>query len=373
MTASPVLGVLGGGQLGRMLSVAASRLGVRTRVLDESPDAPSGDVAELHVGRFDDERALARFAQGLSVATYEFENIPIGPVRTLASMVDVRPGVRALEVAQDRVHEREMARSVRVPTPRDATVSREEELPPALASVGLPAILKTRRMGYDGKGQVVIAGMDDLQRGRELLARSGCLLDKMMRFTREVSIIGARSMTGEIAFYPLCENVHEGGILRVTRAPAAAPAIVRVAAERHLRAVAEALDYVGVLTLELFDMGEGAEPRLLLNEIAPRVHNSGHWTIEGAHCDQFENHVRAVMGMPLGDATARGCSAMVNLIGALPEAGALLRVRGGRVHLYGKQARPGRKLGHVTLTDEDPSRLDARVEELVRLVRPSWC
>ncbi|MDX9912788.1 MAG: 5-(carboxyamino)imidazole ribonucleotide synthase [Phycisphaerales bacterium] len=373
MTASPVLGVLGGGQLGRMLAVAASRLGVRTRVLDGSPDAPAGDVAELHVGRFDDERALARFAEGLSVATYEFENIPSGPVRALAEMVDVRPGVRALEIAQDRVDERELARSVRVPTPRDAAVDGAEGLDGAIGEVGLPAILKTRRMGYDGKGQVVISGAEDVARAGELLKHGGCLLDRKVGFARELSIIGARSMSGEIAFYPLCENVHEGGILRVTRAPAEAPAIVRVAAERHLRAVAEALGYVGVLTLELFDMGEGAEPRLLLNEIAPRVHNSGHWTIEGAHCDQFESHVRAVMGMALGDTGSRGHSAMVNLIGSLPDAGALLRVRGGRVHLYGKEARPGRKLGHVTLTDEDPKRLDARVDELLRLVRPSWC
>ena len=313
---------IGGGQLGRMLGLAGIPLGLNFRFLDPSPDAPAGAVGELLVAAYDDDLALRRLASGADVVTYEFENVPAAAARGVGTI----PDARALAPTQDRLEEKELFRRLGIPTP-------EFRFPP------LPALAKTRRLGYDGKGQRLLSSLEDL--GEDEIA------EEVVRFRRELSIIAVRSRTGETAFYPLVENVHRDGILRLSRAPAAdAPdAEARDYASRLL----DALGYVGVLALELFELEDG---RLLANEVAPRVHNSGHWTIEGARTSQFENHLRAILGLPLGSTDTPEPVAMVNLIGELPPLERLLRIPGAHVHLYGKAPREGRKLGHVTLVGE---------------------
>jgi 5-(carboxyamino)imidazole ribonucleotide synthase len=319
---------IGGGQLGRMLGLAGIPLGLDFRFLDPSPDAPARAVGELVVGAYDDEDALRRLADGADVVTYEFENVPAAAARSVGAL----PDARALDATQDRLEEKRLLRALGIPTP-------EFESPPT------PALAKTRRLGYDGKGQRLITSLDEL--ATEEIA------EEIVSFRRELSILAVRSSTGETGFYPLVENTHRDGILRLSRAPAlGAPADD---AREYARRLLDELDYVGVLALELF---EGDDGRLLANEIAPRVHNSGHWTIEGARTSQFENHLRAILGLPLGPTDAPEPVAMVNLIGEVPSLERLLRIPGAHVHLYGKEPRPGRKLGHVTLVGEGVAALD---------------
>ena len=319
---------IGGGQLGRMLGLAGIPLGLEFRFLDPSPDAPARAVGELVVGAFDDELALRRLADGADVVTYEFENVPAAAARAVGAL----PDARALDATQDRLEEKRLLRRLGIPTP-------EFESPP------MPALAKTRRLGYDGKGQRLIASLDDLA-GNEIA-------EEVVSFRRELSILAVRGTTGETAFYPLVENTHRDGILRLSRAPAVGAADDE--ARDYAGRLLDELGYAGVIALELFETDDGG---LLANEVAPRVHNSGHWTIEGARTSQFENHLRAILGLPLGPTDAPEPVAMVNLIGEVPPLELLLRNPGAHVHLYGKAPRPGRKLGHVTLVGEAVEALD---------------
>jgi 5-(carboxyamino)imidazole ribonucleotide synthase len=359
------VGVLGGGQLGWMLARAGDPLGLRCRFLDPSPDAPAGRAGELVVGAYDDPASLDSLADGVSAVTYEFENVPVASAARLAGRARVLPPPRALEVSQDRVTEKRFLESVGAPVAAWRPVASLAELTRAVAELGCPAVLKTRRLGYDGKGQHVIEASTDVEPAWARLGGAALVLESFVRFDRELSIVAVRGQDGEIACYPLVENLHRAGILRRTLAPAEdAPPALQARAEAHVRRALETLDYVGVLAIELFQVGD----ELLANEMAPRVHNSGHWTIEGAATSQFENHMRAVAGLPLGSTAPRGASAMLNLIGALPETASVLRIPGAHLHLYGKAPRPGRKIGHVTLVADSAGeleRLRARVEPLI--------
>ena len=342
-----LVGILGGGQLGRMLALAGLPLGLRFRFLDPNPAAPAAAAGELIVGGFDDVAALDRFADGLDVATYEFENVPVESARRLASRVRVVPPPTALEAAQDRLIEKTFFEEAGLPTAPFMDVPDEAALAHAAARIGFPAVLKTRRLGYDGKGQAVVRDRAALETAWRAMAPQPMILERFIPFERELSIVAVRGAGGSCAFYPLAENVHAGGILRESRAPA--PALtddVQEHAETRARAVMERLDYTGVLAIEFFQH----HGLLLANEFAPRVHNTGHWTIDGAFTSQFENHLRAILGLPLGPVTARCHAVMLNLIGSAPAAEAILRAApGARVHLYDKAPRPGRKIGHVTL------------------------
>jgi 5-(carboxyamino)imidazole ribonucleotide synthase len=365
------IGILGGGQLGYMLALAGYPLGLRFRFLDPSPEAPVGRIAHRVTAEFTDEQALEKFAHGLEVATYEFENVPVQAARFLAERVPVYPAPAALEQAQDRRREKHLFQRLGIPTTDFAEISKPEEFDAALKRVGLPAVLKTCRLGYDGKGQWLLRTADDVVRARAELPNAPLILEKFVAFTRELSILGVRSRTGETVFYPLVENHHGGGILRLSLAPAPqlAPGLQQTA-EEATRRILEALDYAGVICLELFQVGE----KLLANEIAPRVHNSGHWSIEGAATSQFENHLRAILGMPLGSTATVGYSAMVNLIGELPEAAEVLRAPNTHLHLYGKSPRPGRKLGHVTVRVDKFEKLQQRLAGLPAFFqRPEYC
>ena len=315
------VGVIGGGQLGRMLALAGIPLGLSFRFLDPSADAPAAEVGELLVGEYDDQDLLDRLADGAAAVTYEFENVPVAA----AARVGALPAPAALEASQDRLVEKQLFRRLGIPTPKLNDEVDE-----------FPAILKTRRLGYDGKGQRVVEQWDRPDAGN--------VLEERVPFDRELSLLAVRGADGDTCFYPLVENVHEDGILRTSRAPALdAP---QADAEEYATRLLDELGYVGVLALELFDVGG----RLLANEFAPRVHNTGHWTIEGAATSQFESHLRAVLGLPLGPTESRP-AAMFNLIGAVPPAANVLAVPGAHLHLYGKEPRPGRKLGHITLVE----------------------
>jgi 5-(carboxyamino)imidazole ribonucleotide synthase len=315
-------------------------------------------VGDLVVGALGDEAALARVADGADVVTYEWEGVPAAAARFLAQTVPVHPGERSLEVSQDRLVEKDTFRSLGVSTPEYRAVSSRTELDAAAHELGLPAMLKTRRGGYDGKGQAVLRTFDDLDAAWAQLGADPLILEAFVPFDRELSIVAARGLDGAIVSWPVVENQHRDGILRVTRAPApgVSPGVEREA-KRIATALLTELEHVGVLAVELFEV-DGA---LLANELAPRVHNSGHWTIEGAATSQFENHVRAVLGLPLGDPSARGVSAMVNCIGTMPEPAAVLAVPGAHLHDYGKAPRAGRKLGHVTVVADTITELDTRL------------
>jgi 5-(carboxyamino)imidazole ribonucleotide synthase len=336
LQALTTVGCIGGGQLGRMLALAGVPLGLSFRFLDPAPDACAAEVGELVVAAYEDPDGLDRLASGAAVVTFEFENVPVAA----AERVGAVPGARSLEEGQDRVREKELFRSLGIPTPRFGT----------LADAGVPALVKTRRLGYDGKGQRLVDDPD-------AMLDDGEVAEELVSFERELSIVGVRTASGETCFWPVGENVHREGILRVTRAPAAdAP---QAEAEAICAAVMEALGHVGVLAVELFDVGGS----LLANEFAPRVHNTAHWTIDGAETSQFENHLRAILGLPLGGTAARAPCVMANLVGAVPSLEELLALPGAHVHLYDKEPRPGRKVGHVTLVDPD----ETTVERLVAL------
>lgn len=364
-----LIGVLGGGQLGRMMALAGYPLGLRFRFLDPSPEAPAGQVGELVVGSFEVEQDLERFARGVDMVTYEFENVPASAAAWLAARVPVYPPPGALDAAQDRVREKSLFERVGIPTPAFAPVASESELREAVERIGVPAVLKTRRGGYDGKGQFVLRAAGDAAEAWRSLgaAAHGLVLESFVPFEREVSVLAVRGRGGEAAFYPLVQNEHAGGILRRSIAPAPRSGSLRAEAESYVGRLMDELGYVGVLTVEFFVQGG----RLLANEMAPRVHNSGHWTIEGAATSQFENHVRAIAGWPLGSTEAVGCSAMINLIGCAPEPSPLLAMPGVRFHWYGKEPRPGRKVGHITVRGGDEATLMARVAAVEEaLARP---
>jgi 5-(carboxyamino)imidazole ribonucleotide synthase len=357
----PVLGVLGGGQLARMLALAAAPLGVKTLAVDSSADACAGQVAPLVVADWTDYAALEAFAARVDVVTFDFENVPAETAHWLAERVAVFPAPQALAVAQDRLAEKTLFRECGLPTPDFMTVDTREQLDQALATVGAPAILKTRRLGYDGKGQFRLRKPADADAAWAALgaqaSKHGLILEAFVPFERELSVLAVRGREGDFRTWPLTRNWHVDGVLSMSLAPAPDIALLQPRATELARTLAERLGYVGVFALELF-VKDG---ELLGNEMAPRVHNSGHWTIEGAHTSQFENHVRAVLGLPLGDTGARGMSAMFNWIGELPDTSAVLQAVDAHWHDYGKQARPGRKVGHATVCAPDAGQLAARL------------
>ena len=356
------IGILGAGQLGRMLALAGLPLGLHFRFFDPTPDGPAAELAAQVAAPYDDRDALARFAADCDVITYEFENVPVETAEFLAQFAPVYPPPDALRAAQDRLTEKRVLLGLGIPTPLFDAVGSLVELKDTAERFGLPAVLKTRRMGYDGKGQFVLKNDSDIRAAWQAAQNQSLILEGFVPFERELSLIAVRSVSGATAFYPLLENQHRDGILRQTLLPA--PDVspdLQAEAEDHLRRLLEALNYVGVLTVEFFEVNG----RLVANEMAPRVHNSGHGTIEGAETSQFENHLRAICGLPLGATNVRGVSAMLNLIGALPDTNAVLHIPGAHLHLYGKSPRPGRKLGHITLRADSR---DALAEPLAQIL-----
>lgn len=351
------VGILGGGQLARMLALSGAPLGLRFRVLDTVADACAGQFAPLIVGDYRDEAALTEFASQVDVATFDFENVPAESAQWLSARIPVFPNPRALGIAQDRLAEKTLFRELGIPVPDFADVPDRAALDAAVAAIGTPCILKTRRLGYDGKGQFRIKTPGDVEAAWDALgaqaATVGLILEGFVPFERELSVVAVRGRDGEFRAWPLTENWHVDGVLSASLAPARVDADMAERAYAHARALADALDYVGVFALELF-CRDGV---LLANELAPRVHNSGHWTIEGSETSQFQNHLRAVLGLPLGDTRMVGHACMLNWIGTMPDANGVLREAGGHWHDYGKEPRAGRKVGHATLRAETPSEL----------------
>ncbi len=365
------VGILGGGQLARMLAMAAVPLGVRVLVLDTSGDACAGEVATLIEADYTDEAALAEFADLVDVVTFDFENVPASSAEWLAQRVPVFPNPGALATVQDRLSEKTLFTDLGLSTPAFAAVDTREDLDAAVARIGLPAVLKTRRLGYDGKGQARLRDIADLDLAWQSLGagRVPLILEAFVPFQRELSVVAVRSRDGELRTWPLTRNWHENGILSLSVSPIPVDDDLAEQATQFARRVADRLDYVGVFALELFEH----DGRLLGNEMAPRVHNSGHWTIEGAQTSQFENHLRAVLGLPLGDTAGRGASAMLNFIGELPDVATALAIPGLHWHDYGKQPREGRKVGHATLSAQQMQVLHERlVEAATALSHPAW-
>lgn len=356
------VGILGGGQLARMMALAGAPLGLRFLVRDTVADACAGQFAPMVVGDYTDQDALEEFASRIDVATFDFENVPAESAQWLTARVPVFPNPRALATAQDRLAEKTLFRELGIPVPPFAAIDTREQLQAAVAELGTPCILKTRRLGYDGKGQFRIKSPGDVDAAWDALgaqaAKVGLILEGFVAFQRELSVVAVRGRDGEFRAWPLTENWHVDGVLSASLAPAPVEDALRDTALAHARKLAEALDYVGVFALELFCR----DGDLLANEMAPRVHNSGHWSIEGSETSQFQNHLRAVLGMPLGDTRMVGHACMLNWIGAMPDADAVLREAGGHWHDYGKSPRAGRKVGHATL------RADSR-QELAEALR----
>lgn len=394
------IGILGGGQLGRMLALAGHNLALRTRCFDTAADAVAGHVTQLHVDDFDNPARLDEFLDGLSAVTYEFENVPVALAERINQRIPCYPPPAALAAAQDRVTEKSLFRQLGIPTAGFAAVDSLEQLQAAVADLGLPAVLKTRRLGYDGKGQFVLRDESDIAKAWSALASNSSapsggvgggsatpggvsdadvavppanlILEQFVPFTRELSIIAVRSTKGEFRSWPIIENTHSAGILRTSIAPAPnAPAQITEQATSAIHAVMDHLKYVGVLAIEFFQLGN----TLVANEMAPRVHNSGHWTMDGSTTCQFENHLRAVAGLPLGDCSMRDAapsatSVMLNIIGRMPPREKLLAAANGRakLHDYGKEPRPGRKLAHVNFNAPSPRDLNIAIGELRAII-----
>ncbi len=345
------IGILGGGQLGRMLAMAAARLGLRCRVFSPDPDSPAFDVVmDATCAEYADVEALELFAGDVDVITYEFENVPAASAMILAARRPVLPNRKILETTQDRLAEKDFVRQLGIGTADYADVSSAAALRAAIAKIGLPAVLKTRRFGYDGKGQAIIRQGDDPDRIWEDLATKSAILEAFIPFEREISVIAARNAEGQVECFDVTENEHADHILKTSRVPAAISEPLAAQARGVAEKIATALNYVGVLAVELFVVPGDGGPKILVNEIAPRVHNSGHWTLDGASISQFEQHIRAIAGWPLGKPVRHGAVTMTNLIGdEIKGYEQWLTVPGATVHLYGKGApRPGRKMGHVT-------------------------
>ncbi len=356
------VGILGGGQLARMLALSGAPLGLRFLVMDTSDDACAGQFAPLLVGDYRDEDALQRFAAQVDVATFDFENVPADSARLLASRIPVFPNPDALAVTQDRLAEKTLFGALDIPVADFVDVDTRAALDAAVTRLGTPCILKTRRLGYDGKGQFRIKSPADVDAAWDALGAQaqhvGLILEAFVAFERELSVVAVRGRDGEFRAWPLTENWHIDGVLSASLAPAyVAPALAQTAIA-YADAIATRLDYVGVFALELFCR----DGELVANELAPRVHNSGHWTIEGAETSQFQNHLRAVLGLPLGDTAVRGVACMLNWIGEMPDATSLLETPGGHWHDYGKSVRDGRKVGHATLRADDAATLSSRLQ-----------
>lgn len=344
------IGVLGAGQLGRMLALAGYPLGLRFRFLDPASDSSASLLAEQITADYADTSALEKFANGLDVITYEFENVPVDTVRYLEKFVPVYPPAIALEKAQDRFIEKSFFCELRIPTPKFSNGFGNGQTD----GIGFPAVLKTRRMGYDGKGQSIVHSQTELDAEKT----DDSILEEFISFDREVSIIGVRNKSGEIKFYPLIENHHHEGILRLSIVDGDVSSELQKQAEEYAKLVMNKLNYVGVLTIEFFEK----DGQLLANEMAPRVHNSGHWSIEGAVTSQFENHVRAVTDAPLGSTSPLGACGMVNLVGTVPDVEFILNIEGAHLHLYDKAPRAKRKLGHITFVEKDMETLQKKID-----------
>ncbi|MCP5426220.1 MAG: 5-(carboxyamino)imidazole ribonucleotide synthase [Gammaproteobacteria bacterium] len=355
------VGIVGGGQLARMLALAAYPLGLRCTVLDPAPDACAGQVAELLQGAYDDPACLSQLAQRVDRVTFDFENVPASTARALVRHIPVFPPPLALEIAQDRLAEKNLFRELGIATPPFSAVDTLAELQAAADTTGLPAILKTRRFGYDGKGQRLLKAAADITPAWDDLAGDiPLILEGFVPFEQEVSILALQDAQGHTAFYPLVRNIHRQGVLRWSHAPCQDSGLQEQARDYATR-VLQRLDYIGLLAIEFFVVNG----RLLANEMAPRVHNSGHWTIEGAATSQFENHLRAGFGFPLGSTDTIGCSAMVNCLGEMADRPTVLAVADAHYHDYGKPPRPGRKVGHFTLRASDPLTLNQRLASLL--------
>jgi len=352
------VGIIGAGQLGQMLGLAGKHLGLEFTFLDPAPEPPAGITGRVIALPFDSDAGLEQLASDVDVITYEFENVPVESIEKVADRVTVYPSPAALMHAQDRLREKMLFESLGIPVVPYAAVDSPNDLREAAKSLGLPLVLKTRRLGYDGKGQEVVHTESDISSAYTVLQGKALIAEQWLAFDREVSAIGARNVDGEFAVYPITENRHSDGILRTSRAPDEACNIGDLA-RQYLTALLDRLDYVGVLALEFFVQGD----RLFANEFAPRVHNSGHWTIEGAATSQFENHLRSILNMPLGDTRAVGHAGMINLIGSMPVAWA----EGGRrsLHDYGKEPRPGRKLGHITVLADSARERDEELDKIL--------
>ena len=355
------IGILGAGQLARMIALAGFPLGLEFIFLDPAIDSCANRLGEHLHGDYSDPVLLAELAERADVVTYEFENVPAQVANFLADHTKVYPPAKALEVAQDRWVEKNFFQGLGIPTAKFAVVDCFDDLEKAMTTLGYPAILKTRTQGYDGKGQSVLKSAADLQPAWDLVQGLPAIVEAFVPFIREVSIIAARSVSGAVVFYPLSENLHKGGILRIAESRANDP--MQVQAEDYIARLLNALDYVGVLALELFEV----EGQLIANEFAPRVHNSGHWTIEGAETSQFENHLRAILDLPLGSTAAVGKAAMVNFIGGLPEPNDVLAIENAHLHLYGKSPRKGRKVAHVTVRAEQAGQFEQSLRQLAQL------
>ncbi|MGB5689439.1 MAG: 5-(carboxyamino)imidazole ribonucleotide synthase [Woeseiaceae bacterium] len=355
------IGIIGAGQLGQMLGHAARDLGVECRFLDPADSPPAADCGEVIQRSFDDAEALAELAATCDVITYEFENVPVEALQKIDSDVPVFPPANALRHAQDRLAEKRLFEQLEIPLPGYRTIDSRADMAAAVDALGLPVVIKTRRLGYDGKGQFVIKDRNAIDAAWKELGGTALIAEQWVAFDYEVSCIGVRNRDGDIAIYPLSHNIHEGGILRTSRSPVEIPALTEKA-EGYMRRMLGHLDYVGVLALELFVKGD----ELLANEYAPRVHNSGHWTIEGSATSQFENHIRAVTNRSLGSTASLGHAGMINLIGDIPDAARALE--SGKLHDYGKTARPGRKLGHITVTAATAAERDELVDRISQSV-----
>ncbi len=359
----PTVGIVGGGQLGRMLALAGYPLGLRCRFLDRSVDAPAAQVAPILLGELEDAARLKELASQSDVLTFDWENISGAALAPLEKLTAIRPPRAALEVSQDRLREKALFASLKIPVAAHAAIDTKDDLLRASAKLGSPGVLKTRRLGYDGKGQFVLQHAARIDDAWDRMGGAGLIYEKFQVFSREVSLIGARSAAGEIVYYPLSANSHSGGILRYSVAPYADPALERMA-RRYLKRVMEALSYIGILTIEFFVVNG----RLIANEMAPRVHNSGHWTIDGCITSQFENHLRAICDLPLGDTRPLGHTAMVNFLGTMPDRRRLLGIEGLAFHDYGKAPRPGRKLGHCTVVRSTQKDRNAGLADALRQI-----
>ena len=358
------IGIIGAGQLGQMLGFAARELGDVCTFVDPAPSPPAASAGDVVAAAFDDPHALATLAADNDVVSYEFENVPVDALQGIAHQVPVYPPPEALRHAQDRLAEKRLFEKLDIPVPAYRAIDRVEDLVTATEDIGLPLVVKTRRLGYDGKGQAILQDRDQAAALLEQLGPVDLIAEQWVPFEYEVSAIGARGINGDVVTYPLTENRHAGGILRESRAPVANPALAELAGDYLLRLL-DALDYVGILALELFVVGND----LLANEFAPRVHNSGHWTIEGVTASQFQNHILAVTGRELVAPILRGHAGMLNLIGESPPADTL--PPHGQLHDYGKAPRPGRKLGHITVVAQSAPERDRKLAEIVDYVTKS--
>jgi 5-(carboxyamino)imidazole ribonucleotide synthase len=358
------VGIVGAGQLGRMLALAGYPLGVRCLFLDRSSESPGAQVAPSLIGELEDAARLGELASRSDVVTFDWENISGRALEPLEKITRVRPPRAALEVSQDRIAEKALFTRLKIPVAAHAAINSKPELLAAAKRIGLPGVLKTRRLGYDGKGQFVLRASPDVDAAWDAIGGPDLIYEKFQPFSREVSLIGARSAAGETVFYPLSANTHGAGVLRYSVAPFANARLQRTA-KLYAKRIMEELHYVGVLAVEFFVVNG----RLVANEMAPRVHNSGHWTIEGCVTSQFENHLRAICDLPLGSTRPLGATAMINFLGKMPDRERLLAIEGLAFHDYGKEPRPGRKLGHCTILKRRAKDRDRALAEALKLVQ----